>query len=88
MFEFYPEVNLSREELLMKIKAQMSEKRFQHILGVEKAAIALAEKYHVNVHKASLAALLHDYAKETADHIFLALIEKYNLDPDLKKLGQ
>ena len=87
MFECYPEVNLSREELLMKIKAQMSEKRFQHILGVEKAAIALAEKYHVNVHKASLAALLHDYAKETADHIFLALIEKYNLDPDLKNWG-
>ena len=40
MFDFYPEVNLSREELLAKIKAQMSEKRFQHILGVEKAAVA------------------------------------------------
>lgn len=87
MFDFYPEVNLSREELLAKIKAQMSEKRFQHILGVEKAAVALAEKYDVNVYKASLAALLHDYAKETADDIFLELIEKYNLNPDLKNWG-
>ena len=87
MFDFYPEVNLSIEELLAKIKAQMSEKRFQHILGVEKAAVALAEKYDVNVHKSSLAALLHDYAKETADDIFLELIEKYNLNPDLKNWG-
>ena len=38
MFDFYPEVNLSREELLAKIKAQMSEKRFQHILGVESSS--------------------------------------------------
>lgn len=87
MFDFYPEVTLSREELLAKIKAQMSEKRFQHILGVEKATVALAEKYDVNVHKASLGALLHDYAKETADDIFLELIEKYNLNPDLKNWG-
>ncbi len=87
MFDFYPEVNLSRADLLGKIKAQMSDKRFQHILGVEKAAIALAEKYHVNVHKASLAALLHDYAKEVADPIFLELIEKYSLDTDLKNWG-
>ncbi|MEY8458878.1 bis(5'-nucleosyl)-tetraphosphatase (symmetrical) YqeK [Lactococcus ileimucosae] len=84
MFDFYPEVNLSRESLLEKIKGQMSEKRFKHILGVEKAAIALAEKYGVNVHKASLAALLHDYAKETEDQVFLGLIDKYNLDADLK----
>lgn len=87
MFDFYPEVNLSREELLVKIKAQMSEKRFQHILGVEKAAIELAEKYHVNAHKASLAALLHDYAKEMADPVFLELIDKYNLGDDLKNWG-
>ena len=65
----------------------MSEKRFKHILGVEKAAIALAEKYGVSVHKASLAALLHDYAKETEDQVFLELIDKYNLDTDLKNWG-
>ncbi|QPS70724.1 bis(5'-nucleosyl)-tetraphosphatase (symmetrical) YqeK [Lactococcus garvieae] len=87
MFEFYPEVELSRESLLDKIKEQMSEKRFRHILGVEKAAIFLAKKYGVDPHKASLSALLHDYAKEVPDHVFLELIDKYELDEDLKNWG-
>ncbi len=60
MFEFYPEVNLSREELLKQIAAAVKPSRFQHMLGVEKAAIALAKKYGVDPHKASLAGLLHD----------------------------
>jgi len=64
MFEFYPEVNLSREELLKQIAAAVKPSRFQHMLGVEKAAIALAKKYGVDPHKASLAGLLHDYCKE------------------------
>lgn len=87
MFEFYSEVELSRESLLDKIKEQMSEKRFRHILGVEKAAIFLAKKYGVDPHKASLSALLHDYAKEVPDHVFLELIDKYELDEDLKNWG-
>lgn len=87
MFEFYPEVALSREKLLEKIKTQVSEKRFKHILGVEKAAIKLAKKYKVDQHKASLAALLHDYAKEQPDQVFLDLIDKHNLDSGLKDWG-
>ena len=77
MFDFYPEVNLSREDLLAKIAGAVKESRFKHMLGVEKAAIALAEKYGVDPHKASLAGLLHDYCKEVDDEIFLALIDKY-----------
>ncbi|MCL2677027.1 MAG: bis(5'-nucleosyl)-tetraphosphatase (symmetrical) YqeK [Streptococcaceae bacterium] len=84
MFDFYPPINLSREELLGKIRQQMSEKRYQHSLGVEKAAIELAERYHVDIQKASLAGLLHDYAKEVPDDKFLELIDKYKLDVDLK----
>ena len=84
MFDFYPEVNLSREDLLAKIAGAVKESRFKHMLGVEKAAIALAEKYEVDPHKASLAGLLHDYCKEVDDEIFLALIDKYHLDADLK----
>jgi len=38
MFEFYSEVNLSREELLKQIAAAVKPSRFQHMLGVEKAA--------------------------------------------------
>ena len=32
----------SREELIAKVKEQVSEKRFKHILGVEQAALELA----------------------------------------------
>ncbi|EHI70259.1 bis(5'-nucleosyl)-tetraphosphatase (symmetrical) YqeK [Streptococcus ictaluri] len=77
-------LSLSREQLLESISAQMSQKRFQHVLGVEKAAIALAELYGYDKTKASLAALLHDYAKECSDQVFLDLIDKYHLNPDLK----
>ncbi|MHB9679422.1 bis(5'-nucleosyl)-tetraphosphatase (symmetrical) YqeK [Lactococcus lactis] len=84
MFDFYPEVNLSREDLLAKIASMVKKSRFEHMLGVEKAAIALAQKYEVDPHKASLAGLLHDYCKEVDDETFLALIDKYGLDSDLK----
>ncbi|MBM7635535.1 bis(5'-nucleosyl)-tetraphosphatase (symmetrical) YqeK [Streptococcus saliviloxodontae] len=77
-------VGISREELLEKIAEQMSEHRFQHVLGVEKAAIRLAELNDYDRTKAGLAGLLHDYAKELPDQAFLDLIDKYDLDPELK----
>jgi HD superfamily phosphohydrolase YqeK len=33
-FDFYPEVGLTRAELLDKLSANMSEKRFQHVQNV------------------------------------------------------
>ena len=78
-------VTYSREELLEKVKSVMSAKRFNHVLGVEAAAIALAERYGYDPEKAGLAGLLPDYAKELPDEDFLALIDKYQLDPALKK---
>lgn len=87
MFDFYPEVGLSREDLLNQIASQVKETRFQHILGVEKAAVELAERYGADVRKASLAALLHDYAKNQPDQIFIDLIDKYDLTPELKGWG-
>lgn len=78
-------VPYSRQELLEKIAEQVSEKRFKHILGVEKAALELAELYDYNKDKAGLAALLHDYAKEYPDSVFLDLIDQHHLDPSLKK---
>jgi len=72
-------LDYSREELLEKVRAVMSPKRFNHVLGVERAAIALAEKYGYDTEKAGLAGLLHDYAKELPDQEFLGLIDKYNI---------
>ncbi|MBY5033589.1 bis(5'-nucleosyl)-tetraphosphatase (symmetrical) YqeK [Streptococcus gallolyticus] len=80
-------VSFSREELLEKIAGAMSQKHFTHVLGVEQSALELAEQCGCDPVKASLAALLHDYAKEVDDQFFLDLIDKYDLDADLKNWG-
>ena len=80
-------VGISREQLLVKMQQFLPEKRFKHCLGVEQAAIDLAERFGVDVEKAGLAGLLHDYAKKLSDEEFLALIDKYALDPALKDWG-
>ncbi|MCS4488666.1 bis(5'-nucleosyl)-tetraphosphatase (symmetrical) YqeK [Streptococcus sciuri] len=78
---------MSRLSLLDKMAEQMSSKRLKHSLGVESAAIELAKRYGADETKAGLAGLLHDYAKEVPDEVFLTLIDKYKLDSDLKNWG-
>ena len=80
-------ISMSREALLAKMETVMPEKRLRHCLGVEKAARELAERFGLDVEKAGLAGLLHDYAKKVSDEEFLALIDKYQLDPYLKNWG-
>ncbi|HEL9628029.1 TPA: bis(5'-nucleosyl)-tetraphosphatase (symmetrical) YqeK [Streptococcus suis] len=77
------DLTFDRQALLEKIRVAMKPARFQHVLGVEEAAHALADQYGCDPKKASLAALLHDYAKEVEDQVFLDLIAKYDLDKDL-----
>ncbi|MFI3086869.1 bis(5'-nucleosyl)-tetraphosphatase (symmetrical) YqeK [Streptococcus sp. 2022WUSS037] len=77
------DLTFDRQALLEKIRVAMKPARFQHVLGVEQTALALADQYGCDPKKASLAALLHDYAKEVEDQIFLDLIAKYDLDKDL-----
>ena len=80
-------ISMSHEALLAKMETVMSEKRLRHCLGVEKAARELAERFGLDVEKAGLAGLLHDYAKKVSDEEFLGLIDKYKLNPDLKNWG-
>ncbi|MGT2743246.1 bis(5'-nucleosyl)-tetraphosphatase (symmetrical) YqeK [Streptococcus plurextorum] len=77
-------IGISRNQLLEKMAELMTPKRLRHVLGVEKAAIVLAERYGYDTDKAGLAGVLHDYAKELPDSEFLDLIDKYQLDSDLK----
>ena len=77
----------SREEIVENVSSSMSEKRFKHVLGVEKTAIALAELYGEEPEKVSLAALLHDYAKEQPEAEMLDLIISENMNLDLTQYG-
>lgn len=73
----------SRKELIAKVKEQVSEKRVKHILGVEQAALELARANDYELEKASVAALVHDYAKERSEAEFKALIVQTGLEQDL-----
>lgn len=78
---------LSREELMAKVKAMMSEKRFEHVLRVEQKALELAEVYQGDAEQVSIAALLHDIAKEQADEEMRDLVISENLNLEILQYG-
>jgi predicted HD superfamily hydrolase involved in NAD metabolism len=45
------------------VKKTLPPKRYRHTLGVVEVAISLAKQYNVSVHRAEIAALLHDISK-------------------------
>ncbi len=77
----------TREELLAKIEKQLKPKRFQHVLRVEQTAIQLAQANQVDLEKASIAGLTHDYAKQRPDEDFIQAIHDYAMDPALLTYG-
>jgi len=79
--------HLTREELMAKVSEKMSEKRFNHVLRVEKKALELAKKYQVDLEKASIAALTHDYAKERPDDEMISIIHTEGFSEDLLEYG-
>jgi len=54
---------LNQTEAEQLIRARLSAHRFQHCLGVARAAQDLAQHYGVDEEKAYLTGILHDYAK-------------------------
>lgn len=82
---FEPYCLLTRNELLAKVAAQMSAKRFEHCLRVEEKILELAKLYQVDEVQASLAALVHDYAKERSLSELQTLVVEKQLNPQLAK---
>lgn len=80
-------VSYTREELIKKVAIQMSDKRFQHVLRVEEKALELAHLYKVDLEKASIAALTHDYAKERSDDEMIDWIKSHDFDLELIEYG-
>lgn len=77
----------NRAEVVNRMKSQMSDFRYTHCLRVEKEARGLAAENNVDVERAGLAGLLHDYAKERSDDEFVQVIKDKDLDPDLLNYG-
>ncbi|MGF6907463.1 bis(5'-nucleosyl)-tetraphosphatase (symmetrical) YqeK [Fusobacterium sp. PH5-44] len=67
-------------ELKKEICSQMSEKRFNHTLGVIEQSVELGQKYNENIEKLKIAALLHDIAKEKSVEYLKEKSEEYYFD--------
>lgn len=80
-------ITLTREELKEQARIQMSAKRFKHVLGVEAAAVQLAEQYGASVEAASIAALCHDMAKEKSDQDMKELIKQTGMPSEMIDYG-
>lgn len=85
--QFRPYCDLTREELLQRVHAQMSDKRYEHVLRVEAKILELAPLYDVDLIQASLAALTHDYAKERPVPELQAVARTSHLDPSFYDEG-
>jgi predicted HD superfamily hydrolase involved in NAD metabolism len=68
---------------LKKIRKSMEKnldaKRYEHTLGVEYTAAALAMRYDENIKNAQIAGLLHDCAKCMSDEKRLSICDKHNI---------
>lgn len=54
---------MNRDKMISLLKGKISDKRFEHSLGVEYTAACMAMVYGVDIEKARTAGLLHDCAK-------------------------
>jgi predicted HD superfamily hydrolase involved in NAD metabolism len=68
------------DDIRIKLRNMLDEKRYKHSLGVQETAVKLAEKYIVDVNKASLAGLVHDCAKGFTNDKLLILAEEYSIN--------
>ena len=83
----YQEYLRYREDILKWIDGRIKKSRYQHTLGVEQTAVTLARKFGADPNLASLAALLHDNAKNLDLNVQLSICKKafpkkYNLTSD------
>ncbi len=72
---------MNRDELLGRVKEQMTDHRFTHTLGVASTAVALAERYGADQQKAELAGFLHDFCKYWGKDRMKELIEQSDRIP-------
>ena len=65
-----------KRDILAWLSQQLKPKRLKHTLGVEEIAVALARIWGSNIYEASLAALLHDNAKNLDTQLLFEICQK------------
>ncbi|TYS19539.1 HD domain-containing protein [Rossellomorea vietnamensis] len=74
---------MDRDQALDLVRAQLTEHRYLHTLGVMETAIELAERYNADRDKAEMAAIFHDYAKFRPKEEMKKIIETEGMDKRL-----
>lgn len=67
------------EQMHEKLKQVLTEKRYNHSIGVMNTAMEMARFYGADVEKTQIAALLHDCAKNYSASEMSELCERYNV---------
>lgn len=70
------------EELIKEVKEKISEKRFNHCMGVMKRAEILAKIYGIDAEKAKKVAIVHDVAREMSVEENFKYIKENNIEID------
>ena len=70
---------IDSKELQKKVRKVVSDKRFEHIIGVKDTAACLAMRYDADFHSAVIAGLLHDYCKALSDKEMLSQAKRRHL---------
>jgi predicted HD superfamily hydrolase involved in NAD metabolism len=68
------------ENIIEKLKNNLSSKRLKHTFGVSDTAADLASLYGADIAKARLAGLLHDCARELPEDVLLQMAESYGIE--------
>lgn len=71
---------MEENAIIDKVIKKLSPKRLSHTLLVQEEAIKLAKKYGCSIHKASIAAMLHDMCRDYSLDELNRYIRKYHLD--------
>ncbi|ADU29834.1 bis(5'-nucleosyl)-tetraphosphatase (symmetrical) YqeK [Evansella cellulosilytica] len=78
---------MNEEQALLEVKKALKTRRYEHTVRVRDEAQKLANQYHVNIEKARVAAILHDYAKYRSVEEMKQTIKDEKLDKRLLFYG-
>lgn len=73
---------MDNTEIAEHIKQMLSEKRFNHSLGVRDEAMRLARKYGADEEKAALAGIIHDCCKDFPEDKMREMCARYGVTLD------
>lgn len=70
------------DEMREKLRLALTEKRYNHSIGVMQTAVSLARLYGANVEKTAIAGMLHDCAKNYSKSEMMELCERFGVELD------